>query len=230
MSKWLIGLPALLLPMLTVQAQNISKYNNRDKIQHGRYTLLVVNKDSTFNPEVKQKLEDAFFKVYPKLADTFNKKTLRKVTFIINAEYEGVAATDASSGVVSLSPEWFRKHPEDIDVVTHEVMHIVQNYPDGSGPGWLTEGIADYVRYAFGIDNAGANWQLPSYSPAQNYTQSYRTTARFLAWLEKKVKPGIVKVLDDSMRNQKYTPQIWQTLTGKSLDELWSSYAQNPEL
>jgi len=229
MSKWLMGLPALLLPMLTVQAQNISKYSNRDKIQHGRYTLLVVNKDSTFNPEVKQKLEDAFFKVYPKLADTFNKKTLRKVTFIINPEYEGVAATNASSGVVNLSPEWFRQHPEDIDVVTHEVMHIVQNYPN-SDPGWLTEGIADYVRYAFGIDNAGANWQLPAYSASQNYTQSYRTTARFLAWLEKKVKPGIVKVLDDSMRNQKYTPQIWQTLTGKSLDELWSSYAQNPEL
>jgi hypothetical protein len=49
-------------------------------------------------------------------------------------------------------------------------------------------------------------------------------------WLEKKVKPGIVKALDGSMRSQKYTPQIWQTLTGKSLDELWSSYAQNPEL
>ncbi|HEY8919180.1 MAG TPA: basic secretory protein-like protein [Chitinophaga sp.] len=230
MSKWLMGLPALLLPMLTVQAQNISKYDSRDKIKHGGYTLLVLNKDSTFNPEVKQKLEDVFFKVYPKLADTFNKKTLRKVTFIINPEYDGVAATNASSGEVNFSPEWFRKHPEDIDVVTHEVMHIVQNYPDDAGPGWLTEGIADYVRYAFGVDNAGANWKLPQYSSAQNYTQSYRTTARFLAWLEKKVKPGIVKVLDESMRNRKYTPQIWQTQTGKSLDELWSSYAQNPEL
>jgi hypothetical protein len=228
MSKWLMGLPALFLTVLNVQAQNISKYDNRDKIQHGRYTLTVVNKDSTFNPEVKQKLEDVFFKVYPQLADSFNKKTLRKVTFVIDPEYKGVAAT--SGGVVSYSPEWFRKHPEDVDVVTHEVMHIVQAYPNGSEPGWLTEGIADYVRYAFGVDNAGANWKLPPYAASQSYTQSYRITARFLAWLEKKVKPGIVKALDGSMRSQKYTPQIWQTLTGKSLDELWSSYAQNPEL
>ena len=85
------------------------------------------------------------------------------MTFIIDPNYNGVAGT--SNGRVVFSAKYMTAHPGDIDIVTHETMHIVQSYGNRSGmPGWLTEGIADYIRYAYGVDNKGAGWSLPKFS------------------------------------------------------------------
>lgn len=199
----------------------------RDSLSREGYTLIFINQDSSFDPAEKKKMVETFFKVYPMEAKRFNENTLRKITFIIDPEYTGVAAT--GDGIARYNPHWLHQHPEDIDVVTHEVMHVVQAYPGESGPGWLTEGIADYVRYKFGVNNTRAGWSLTPYHPSQNYTNSYRITARFLVWLEN-IHPKIVNELDAAMRLQKYTPQLWQQLTGKSLEELWGDYARNPSI
>lgn len=199
-----------------------------DSITKNGYTLIWINKDKDFSPVLKEKLIHTFFVNYPKLAKTYNKKTMKKVSFVIDSDYKGVAAT--AGGIVRYSPEWFAKNPGDIDVVTHEVMHIVQGYPNGSGPWWITEGIADYVRFADGIDNAGANWKLPEWNASQKYTDSYRVTARFFFWIEKKVKKGFVKNLDVAMRNKTFTDGFWEKQTGKTLDELWKTYSQSPSL
>lgn len=148
--------------------------------------------------------------------------------FFIDTAYKGVAAT--SNDRVVFSSAYMAKHPQDVDVVTHEVMHIVQDYGNSVGPGWLTEGIADYARYKFGVDNAGANWTLPEVKPTQSYKNSYRIAARFFAWMEAKVKPGIIKVVDKSLRNHTYNDEIWKTMTGKNLDELWADYIKNPAI
>lgn len=201
-------------------------YSTRDSLTKEGYTLIFINRDSTFDPQVKQRLIDAFFTVYPKEAARFNPQTLKKVIFIVDPGYEGVAAT--GGGRTSFNPKWFHAHPGDIDVVTHEVMHIVQNYPGGAGPGWITEGIADYVRYAFGVDNTGAGWTMPDYKEGQSYTNSYRITARFFVWLEQHVNKSIVDKIDAAMRSNTYTPELWKQITGKDLDELWAAYAANP--
>ena len=200
-------------------------YYAKDSITKGGYTLVFISKDSAFSAVTKQKMTDAFFTGYPKQAKRFNNKTLKKVTFIIDPEYVGVAAT--GNGVARYSPKWLKEHPEDIDVVTHEVMHIVQAYPEGS-PGWLTEGIADYVRYVYGVNNTKAQWALPDYKAGQSYTNSYRITARFLVWLEKNVRKSIVNEMDDAARTRTYSAELWKQKTGKTLDELWQSYTQNP--
>ncbi|MEP7144701.1 MAG: basic secretory protein-like protein [Ferruginibacter sp.] len=192
------------------------------------YTLEFFNKDEFLNDSLKQRLVETFFKVYPEEADEYNKETTKKVVFFMDPGYKGVAAT--SGNIVRFNPQWFHNHPGDIDVVTHEVMHIVQSYPGNAGPGWLTEGIADYVRYTLGVDNAGAHWSLPDFSPKQHYENAYRITARFLAWLEKNKLQGIVRQLDAAMRTKKYDPGIWKKLTGKSVDELWRDYAENPAI
>lgn len=204
---------------VAVDTDSITKYG---------YTLIWINKDKDFSPVLKEKLICTFFVNYPKLAKTYNKKTMKKVSFVIDPDYKGVAAT--AGGIVRYSPEWFAKNPGDIDVVTHEVMHIVQGYPNGSGPWWITEGIADYVRFIDGIDNAGANWKLPEWNANQKYTDSYRVTARFFFWIEKKVKKGFVKNLDMAMRNKTFIDGFWEKQTGKTLDELWKSYSQSPSL
>jgi len=188
--------------------------------------LTFINQSATFSMVTKQRLIDVFFKVYPEEMKEYNKESLREVTMMIDTSYKGVAAT--GHGVVHINPEWFAKHPEDIDVVTHEVMHIVQNYGRKGGPGWLTEGIADYARNEFGINNEKAGWTLTPFKPTQNYNNAYRITARFLVWLEKNKKKGIVKKLDKVMRDGTYTTEIWAKLTGKTVDDLWLEYSQNP--
>ena len=196
---------------------------SRDTFIRKDYSLIFINKVPLFDSNLKKRLIETFFSVYPQQAKLYNAKTSRQVIFIIDPKYIGVAAT--SGNIVRYSPVWFANHPEDIDVVTHEVMHIVQSYPNEAGPGWLTEGIADYVRNKLGVNNAGANWLLPDFSAKQNYTNAYRVTAKFLGWVESKYDKKLVKQLDKAMRSGTYSPDLWKKYTGKSVDELWETYA-----
>ncbi len=212
--------------MLAVALAGITKAQTTETITQKGYTLTFSSNDPTPNPELKSRMVATFFKVYPELAKTYNPKTAKKVMFEIDTAYKGVAAT--GGGKIVYNPDWFKKHPGDIDVVTHEVMHVVQAYGNTTGPGWLTEGIADYVRYKFGVDNAGANWKLTPFKPEHSYKNSYRITARFLNWLEENGNSGIVVKLDKAMRSHNYQPELWKDSTGKTLDELWTSYAASP--
>ncbi len=218
-----IFIAAVILFGITVNkagAQTAASYNLKG------YRLTFINYDATLDSAEQQRMVKTFYTVYPELAKAYNKKTAKEVIFVIDTAYKGVAETD--NGKVTISSLWMHLHPEDIDVITHEVMHIVQDYGESNGPGWLTEGIADYVRYKFGVNNAAAKWALPDYKPTQKYTDAYRVTARFLLWMEEKVKPGIVKELDSQLRTHTFTDNTWQQLTGKTLDELWKSYTDNP--
>lgn len=192
------------------------------------YKLTLTNYDATLDTAELTRLIKTFYIVYPELAKEYNPNTLKDVKMVVDTSYKGVAAT--ADGKVTIASSWLHKRPEDIDVVTHEVMHIVQDYGESVGPGWLTEGIADYARNKFGVNNAAAKWTLPDFKPTQNYDNAYRITARFLVWIEAKVKPGIVKELDSQLRKHTYTDASWKTLTGKTVDELWKSYSENPAI
>ncbi len=199
-----------------------------DTLKEGKYSLVYIDKATQFDPVVKQRLIKTFFTTYPKLAKKYNKDATSKVVFVMDPAYTGIAA--AGGGVIRFNPEWFKKNPGDIDIVTHEGMHLVQAYPGNSGPGWITEGIADYVRFVDGVDNAGANWKLPELKPEHHYENAYRITARFFYWLETKVKKGTMVKLDKVMRERKYNDSFWQEQTGKTLDALWQSYVANPAI
>ena len=199
-----------------------------DTIKKDGCTLIVSGNDDHFDKSIKEKLVNTFFIVYPGIVKEYNNKSLKQVQFFIDTAYHGVAATD--NGRVVFSVAYMNKHPADIDVVTHEVMHIVQDYGDSNGPGWLTEGIADYVRNEHGIANEAANWRLPAYTSSQNYDNAYRVTARFLVWIETKVKKGAVKKLDGIMRKHTWTDNTWEDVTGKTIDELWKQYSANPAI
>ena len=190
----------------------------------GGVTLIFINKVPDFDTAVGRKMVDVFFKVYPEEAKRFNPHTLKSVTFVIDPAYQGVAAT--GEGIIRYDPAYFKKRPGDIDVVTHEAMHVVQGYTT-EGPGWITEGIADYARYKYGVDNAGAKWRLPLFTIKQSYMDGYGVTARFFVWLEKEIDPAIVNKLDAAMRAGKYTPEVWKKWTGRNVDELWKKYADN---
>ena len=199
-----------------------------DTLARDGYELVFIQQDATFDTAIGERLKTVFFQVYPPLAAAFNPEAVRCVTLTIDTAYDGVAY--AHDGRVVISQAWLEKKPGDVDVVTHEVMHIVQAYPSDSGPGWLVEGIADYVRHRYGVDNAGAGWSLPDVKADHHYSQSYRVTARFLDWVETNRKPGLVKVLDSAMRDRAYTDDIWEAQTGLTLDALWAAYVLSSDI
>lgn len=207
---------------LHLRAQQTETFRKKGK------TLILRNDDPDFDTGVKEGLVHTFFKVYPKLAKRFNPKATDTVEVRIDTAYAGVAY--AHDGEITISAAWLHKNPGDTDVITHEGMHIVQSYPPGSSPGWLTEGIADYVRYAYGVDNEKGNWYLPDYSEGQHYTDSYRITARFLLWLSQKYGKELILQLDRSMRNKTYSEALWQEYTGHSLTMLWETYIRDPKI
>ncbi|MGN6394334.1 MAG: basic secretory protein-like protein [Mucilaginibacter sp.] len=218
----------ILLSIVLLSAITIADAKKEKVYVKGGYKLTLTNNDATLDTAELTRLVKTFFTVYPQLAAEYNPGTLKEVTMAVDTAYKGVAAT--ADGKVTIASSWLHKRPEDIDVVTHEVMHIVQDYGESVGPGWLTEGIADYARNKFGVNNTAAKWSLPEFKPTQNYDNAYRVTARFLYWLEEKKKPGIVKELDSQLRKHTYTDNAWKQLTGKTVDELWKEYAANPAI
>ena len=129
-------------------------------------------------------------------------------------DYKGVA--EAGGGRIKGSVKYFKDHPADIGAMVHETTHCIQGYKARNLPGWLVEGVADYVRF----------WQ---YEPGKagklapekaQYDESYRTTAAFLAYVTEKHDPKLVTKLNALMREVKYDAKAWKTLTGKDVEEL----------
>lgn len=232
----IIFFAALQLLCVKSQAQNQRKWEDIDTsgfytrtiTSRQGFTLIFINKDSIFSRQTAQRLQEAFWQIYPQEVKSYNKKSIHTVTILISNDYKGVAAT--MNGIVKIDQNWLTKNPEDIDVITHELMHIVQGYTYNVPDNWLTDGIADYARYTFGINNSKSGWSLPSYQVGQSYKNSYRIAARFLVWAEKYKNKDLVKQLNKALREGKYQPAIWQQLTGSTLDELWGAYAANPAM
>ncbi len=123
---------------------------------------------------------------------------------------------------ITVKAEWVRDHPDDLGIVIHEMTHAVQAYPDGKDqPGWLVEGIADYVRW----------WRYEPEPPharidpaKANYTDAYRTTAYWLAWTSKRYDMRLVPSLDREMRAGRDPLPVFAKLTGKEPAALWAEF------
>lgn len=133
-------------------------------------------------------------------------------------------APAATSGdTIHVSVNWIKRHPEDFGMVIHELVHVIQRYPDGGNkPGWLVEGIADYIRW----------WRYEPEAPRSpvaadaSYRDGYRTTAAFLAWISAHYDKRLVRRLDRALRDGKYSNDIFEEMTGKSVDALWNEFTQ----
>lgn len=141
----------------------------------------------------------------------------------IRKSNRGVAAT--SGGRISVSSGWIEGHPEDIGCVHHELVHVIQNYGGRRVPGWITEGIADYLRWAI-YEGKPQDW-FPLTDRHKGYEASYRVTGGFFLWLESDPAPGIVNKLNTAVRKGAYADESWfEQQTGQKIDELWADYVK----
>lgn len=195
------------------------------------YQLTLRNNDPKLNQEFKNNIGERFFATYPKMAEHFNPKAVKNV-IIIFSDADTDHPAHAINNEITVFTKFFTKpvRDKDIDVIVHEGFHLIQAYPGNKNiPGWLVEGIADYVREVYGLSNAASGWVLPGTldDKGNKYQASYRTTARFLLWVDKNIRKGIVEILDDKCRTGTYTSEIWKKETNKTIDELWDDYVEN---
>ena len=163
---------------------------------------------------------------YPKIVTILHSDdSYRPLPSVVTLHFEkamrGVAYSAGDE--IHISATYVRAHPDDFGMVAHELTHLVQRYPrNPNHPGWLVEGIADYVRLEYfepllprpHIDFARAN-----------YTDAYKTTAQFLIWLEGKYGSEVVPKLNASLRAGHYSDAIFKEITGKEVAQLWSDFA-----
>lgn len=157
---------------------------------------------------------------WPKVAEALASegwKAPKEVLLHFDPTYPGVAAT--SGAKIRISTEWIKKRPDDFGMVIHEMTHVVQAYPRG-GPGWVTEGVADWIRYVFYEKRP----LIPKGKRKGSYKDAYWTAASFLGWVADQHDPKLISKLNASMRSGKWSDGIWKELTGKELDALWAAY------
>ncbi|HEY0335661.1 MAG TPA: basic secretory protein-like protein [Stenotrophomonas sp.] len=191
-------------------------------------TVTYRDASNALDAEMRDKILDTFFHAYSRERTEFNHAAPTQAIITIDPGYDGIAYVDSDDWAkMTINPAWLVKHPGDTDLVSHEAMHIVQGYPDygnDTAPVWLVEGIADFARDKYGIDNAAGGWALPTQIKAkQNYDTGYRVSGAFLKWTDDQ-HPGLVKQMDAALRSGKYSAALWTQLTGQEVSALWSQY------
>jgi Peptidase of plants and bacteria len=182
--------------------------------------------DVTDAPEMKEwadkvaRLCEAW---YPRLNEELKSegyKPATQITMTLKSSYNGVAAAGGTR--ITGSVKFFKEHPNDLGAMIHETCHIIQRYQGrrNRNPGWLVEGVADYVRFfVYEPGKAG-----PVNRRRAHYNDSYRTTAAFLAYVSGKYDKELVLKLNKLMREGNYKEDVFKELTGKTpqeLDEEW---------
>ena len=154
----------------------------------------------------------------------------RNFSITFTDSYRGVAAT--SGNRIVGSPPWYRRNlkGEAIGSLVHELVHVVQQYrrarQEGAvrPPGWLVEGIPDYIRwFLYEPQSHGADIK-PANAERAKYDGSYRVSGNFLNWVVGKYDKDLIKELNAAMREGRYDGEIWKTRTGKPVEELGAEW------
>lgn len=164
---------------------------------------------------------------YPKIATLLSSEGFQppeRVRLRFREGMRGVAATGRNS--ISVAAPYVRRHTNDWGMVIHELVHVVQAYPEPepgfTKPGWLVEGIADYIRLSHFEPQA----RRPRINPDKaRYTDSYKTTAIFLEWAERTYNNELIRKLNQALRERRFKLELFKDITGKTVDELWEQFA-----
>lgn len=160
---------------------------------------------------------------YPRIAaelasDGFTPRDAVKIVF--RKKMRVPAATGGDT--ISVNAAYVNDHEDDRGMMIHELTHVIQAYPrQKEDLGWLTEGIADYIRF----------WkfepqvrQRPIDKEHASYRNSYRIAAAFLGWLVETHDKQIVTKLNARLRAGNADATIFDELLGKSVDDLWKDF------
>jgi hypothetical protein len=137
----------------------------------------------------------------------------------------------AGGNMINCSATWFRSNlkGEAVGSVVHEMVHTVQQYgrarraegsPRARTPGWIVEGIPDYIRWFLYEPHTHGADITPRNIARAKYDASYRVTGNFLDWASRKFDTNLVRKLNAAARDGKYSDEVWKEATGKTAAEL----------
>jgi hypothetical protein len=209
--------------------------------ERGKYRITI---DTSETPDLTEwahkELAPVLQAWYPKIVKMLPSKgyqapTRMSITFSPNMR--GVAA--ASGTRVRCGAGWFRRQlqGEAKGAVVHELVHIVQQYGRARRtnrnatrtPGWLVEGIADYIRwFLYEPKTRGAEVTRRNIASAR-YDSSYRISGNFLNWVTKTYDKNIVRKLNAAARQGKYNEKLWKEATGHTVQELGDEWKKSLE-
>lgn len=226
-------LACLILP-LVAGAANLSS-NDLDRFVYPLSKALTtppVRVDASDLPEQQawgekaKTLVEAWYPRITELLATEDYKAPSEIVLVIRKEISAPAY--ASGGTITINGKWITDHPDDLGMVVHELTHVVQAYPNSrTKPGWLVEGIADYIRWWRYEPEYFATHGRPRIDPEKSkYTDAYRTTGYWLAWASKKYNMGLVPALDRALRKREDPMPVFQKITGKDADALWKEFIE----
>ena len=109
-------------------------------------------------PELKEwvdtKLKPVCVEWYPKIVDMLpSDGYTAPQRFTITFHKDGRGVARAGGNRITCAGPWFSRNLEGeaVGAVVHEMVHVVQQYGRARGgnrnPGWLVEGLADYIRW-----------------------------------------------------------------------------------
>jgi len=194
--------------------------------------------DASEAPELKawaeEKLGPVLAAWYPKITALLASEgyAAPKRFSIILRPGRGVAATAGTR--ITANSTWLNSELEGeaVGALMHEVIHVVQQYRGRRGnpdfrpaPGWLVEGIPDYIRwFVYEPQSHGADvtWLRSCRAVALKYDAGYRVSANFLNYVVEHHDPkkALITRLNAACRQGRYSDELWQDCTGKTLREL----------
>ncbi len=145
-------------------------------------------------------------------------------SIVFTDRYKGVAATGGNR--IVCNPSWYRTQlkGEAIGSLVHELVHVVQQYRGGRPPGWLVEGIPDFIRwYLYEPESHGADIS-PRRGAGARYDGSYRVSANFLNYVIGNYDKELIRELNAALREGRYDAELWKTRTGHTVEELGAEW------
>jgi hypothetical protein len=163
-------------------------------------------------------------KWYPELAKSLASDgfTPPREFGIVIRDVKGVAYTAGTT--ITINVGYLKNHTDDLGMVAHELVHVIQHYRGRGNPGWLVEGVADYMRY-FVVEPGAKNARFDP--DRSDYKRGYQPAAGLLNWIEKQKGPGTVAKLNEIMRTGKFKPDTFKEVTGYEPDEAWTAFKES---
>ena len=201
-------------------------------IEQGKYRATI---DTSETPDLTDwadmELAPVVAEWYPKIVQMLPSKGYEAPgAFSITFRKNKAGVADTGGTRINCAADWFRQNlkGEARGAIVHEMVHIVQQYGAGRrrnpnaqrNPGWLVEGIPDYIRfYLYEPQTRGADIGQRGLARAK-YDGSYRTSANFLKWAIEQYDHDLIEKLNAAMREGSYGDDLWEKLTGQTAPEL----------
>ena len=192
--------------------------------------------DSSKMPEhskwAKEELQPELERYLPKIVKLLDGEgaTVPDVDYTVVLEPKLNVPAYCAGRKICLSMEFVRNYPHEAKgACVHELAHVVQDFCPRPGrshpyrgvPGWIVEGLADWVRWLNYEGEKGLKRAERDALRERAYDAGYGASAVFLDWVVKKYNKDLIVKLNQICREGKYDePKVWVGLTGKRVEVL----------